>query len=115
MAATLGPQLTKVVADALVAQQRGMLEGVAAVQDARVGAQRRDAAQRQHRVVEQQRAGPLPETQQHRAVAAVLRVAEDQRLPAVLFLTCTNAHNSMREYERHPLPKNNQHQIEKTE
>lgn len=46
-------RLTKLVADALVVQQRRVLEGVPAVQDAGVGAHCCDAAQRQHGVVDQ--------------------------------------------------------------
>lgn len=103
--------LTEVPGEADVAFQCGVVESVPAVHQA--GARGHpDAAQGQQVGVLQRRApGAVLDAPLQRAVAAVLRVAEDQRLPAVLFLTCTNAHNSMREYERHPLPKNNQHQI----
>lgn len=57
----LAAKLTELVADALVLQQRRVLEGVPAVQDPRVGAQGGDAAQRQHRVVYQQRGRLLPQ------------------------------------------------------
>lgn len=63
-----------------------MLEGVPAVQDPRAPAQRGDATQRQHRVVDEQRRRLLSETSQDRAVAAVLRVTEDQDLAPVLLL-----------------------------
>lgn len=70
-------KLTKLVADALVLQQGGVLEGVTAVQDPGAAAQRGDAAQRQHCVVYEQRGRLLPEPSQNRAVAAVLRVTQD--------------------------------------
>lgn len=54
--------LTELVADALVVQQRRVLKGVPAVEDAGVGAHRRDATQRQHGVVDQQRGRLLPES-----------------------------------------------------
>lgn len=57
--------LTKLVADALVLQQRGVLKGVPAVQDPRAPAQCSDAAQRQHRVVYEQRGGLLSEPGQN--------------------------------------------------
>lgn len=79
-------RLTELVADALVAQQRRVLKGVPAVEDAGVGAHRRDAAQRQHSVVNQQRGRLLPEPSQHGAVAAVLGVAEHQHLAGVVVL-----------------------------
>lgn len=79
-------RLTELVADALVAQQRRVLKGVPAVEDAGVGAHRRDAAQRQHSVVHQQRGRLLPEPSQHGAVAAVLGVAEHQHLAGVVVL-----------------------------
>lgn len=63
-----------------------MLEGVPAVQDPRAAAQRGDAAQRQHRVVDEQGGRLRPEARQNRAEAAVLRVAEHQNLPPVLLL-----------------------------
>lgn len=70
-------KLTKLVADALVLQQGGVLEGVTAVQDPGAAAQRSDAAQRQHCVVYEQRGRLLSEPSQNGAVAAVLRVAQD--------------------------------------
>lgn len=54
-------KLTELVADALVLQQRRVVEGIPAVQDPRVGAQGGDAAQRQHRVVYQQRGRLFPQ------------------------------------------------------
>lgn len=80
--------LTELVADALVLQQGRVFEGVPAVQDPRVPAQRSDAAQRQHCVVDEHGGRLLPQPRQDRAVAAVLGVAEDQHLPPILFLAC---------------------------
>lgn len=53
--------LTELVTDALVLQQGRVLEGVTAVQDPRAPTQRSDAAQRQHRVVYEQRGRLLSE------------------------------------------------------
>lgn len=54
-------KLTELVTDALVLQQGWVVEGVPAVQDPGVAAQRGDAAQRQHRVVDKQRGRLLPQ------------------------------------------------------
>lgn len=54
-------KLTELVTDALILQQRRVIEGVPAIQDPRVPAQRGNAAQRQHRVVYQQRGWLFPQ------------------------------------------------------
>lgn len=56
--------LTKLVTDALVLQQRGVFEGISAVQDPCVPAQCCDAAQSQHCVVYEQRGRLLSEPRQ---------------------------------------------------
>lgn len=86
--------LTELVTDALVLQQRGVLKRIPAVQDPRVAAQRGDAAQRQHRVVDEQGGRLLPEPRQHRAVAAILGVTEDQHFARVILRTCSNTENT---------------------
>lgn len=75
--------LTKFVADALVLNEGGVLEGVPAVEDLRVVGERGDAAQRQDHLVRQQRSGPLAQPGYDRPVPAVLWVAQDQN-PFVL-------------------------------
>lgn len=79
-------KLTELVADALVLQQRRVVEGVPAVEDAGVPAQSGDAPQRQHRVVDEQRGRLLPQPGRERAVAAVLRVTQHQHFAAVVLL-----------------------------
>lgn len=93
--------LTELVTDALVLQQGGMLEGVPAVQDPGAPAQRGDAAQRQHRVVDEQGRRLLSEPSQHWAVAAVLGVTEDQNLPSILLLAW-KTHNTDKTLEKSP-------------
>lgn len=78
--------LTKFVTDALVLQQRMVFEGIPAVQDPRVPAQCSNAAQRQHRVVYEQRGRLLSEPRQYWAVAAILGVTEDQHFAHILVL-----------------------------
>lgn len=79
-------KLTELVTDALVLQQGGIFEGVPAVQDPRAAAQRSDAAQREHRVVYEQRGGLLSEPRQDGAETAILGVTEDQNLSPILLL-----------------------------
>lgn len=69
--------LTKLVADALILQQGGVFEGVPAVQDPRASIQRSNAAQRQHRVVYEQRGRLLSEPCQNGTITTILRVTED--------------------------------------
>ncbi|TNN64332.1 hypothetical protein EYF80_025462 [Liparis tanakae] len=68
-------ELTELVADALVLQQDRMLEGVPAVQDLRAAVQRSDAAQREHRVVDEQRGRLLSEPRHNGTEPAILRTA----------------------------------------
>jgi len=79
-------KLTELVTDALVFQQGRMFEGVPAVQDLRAAVQRSDAAQREHRVVYEQRGRLLSEPRQNWTEPAILGVTEDQNLPPILLL-----------------------------
>ena len=75
--------LTEFVADALVLHERGVLEGVPAVEDLGVVGERGDPAQCQHYLVRQQGVGPLTQPGDDGPVPAVLWVAQDQG-PSVL-------------------------------
>lgn len=63
-----------------------MFEGVPAVEDPGAAAEGGDGAQRQHGVVCEQGGRLRSEAGQHRAVPAVLEVAQHQNLPAIIFL-----------------------------
>lgn len=74
----VGVPLTEFVADTLVFDEGGVLEGVPAVENLRVVGERGNAAQRQDHLVGQKRSGPFTQPGDDRPVPAVLWVAQDQ-------------------------------------
>lgn len=85
--------LTEFVADALVLQQRRVLERVPTVEDLGVCGERGDAPECQHHLVRQQGGGPLAEPCDDGAVATVLWIAEHQDPLIVAIFACRDTEN----------------------
>ena len=74
----------------LVLLDDGVLEAVAAVEDASVGPERRQAAERRHQQTLHLDVSAALESLQRRAVAAVLREVDDQHAAVLVLVTCSS-------------------------
>ena len=85
---------TQVILSELVLLNHGVLEAVAAVEDARVWPERRQAAQRRHQQTLHLDVSAALESLQCRAVAAVLREVHDQHAAVLVLVTCSSVNTS---------------------